>query len=160
MKLSKIFDKILQNAERGSGYLLFAMMVCIVINATGRTLAGWGIPDDVEILSLAYVGVIFLALAPAQRNREHVRVELLVSRLPPKARRISSVFSSCLELFLFVLLVWQSYVALTVALEAGEDFGIIISVPTAPARVVLLVGLVLMIVQVARDLVSNLKGEG
>lgn len=153
----KNFDKILYIAEWSSGILLFGMMLLIIVNAGGRTLIGTGIPDDVEILSLIYVGVIFLALAPVHKYKEHVRVELLVSRLPIKARRVVLLFSLSVELFLFLLLTWQSYVALVVALRSGEDFGIIISVPTFPARFALLLGCILMVLQITRELISSVK---
>ena len=153
----KFFDKLLYIAEWISGILLFAMMLLIIVNAGGRTLIGTGIPDDVEILSLIYVGVIFLALAPVHKYNEHIRVEFLVSRLPLKLRRALLLFSLTLELFFFMLITLQSYVALVVAFQSREDFGIIISVPTFPARFVLLLGCILMIFQIIKKLISNVK---
>lgn len=155
----KSFNKILHMAEWSSGILLFGMMLLITVNAGGRTLVGIGIPDDVEILSLIYVGVIFLALAPVHKYKEHVRVELLVSRLPIKVRRVALFFSLCVELFLFLLLTWQSYIAFVVALESREDFGIVISVPTFPARFALLLGCVLMVLQIVRELISTTRAR-
>lgn len=159
MKTYNKYDKILYVAEWISGALLLGMMLLIVANAGGRTLIGSGIPDDVEILSLMYVGVIFLALAPVHMYKEHVRVELLISRLPTKVRRIVTVFSLSLELFLFIVLTWQSYIALIVSIQSREDFGIIISVPTFPARFALLLGCILMVLQIMRELISTLDGN-
>jgi len=67
--------------------LLLGLFVLLVILAqvVGRFL-GFVVPSALELAGFATAGLIFLGLGPTFRAGGHIRVELLLRRLPPKAR--------------------------------------------------------------------------
>ncbi|GLV48792.1 membrane protein [Thermus sp. LT1-2-5] len=67
---------------------LMALFILLVILAqvVGRLL-GFVVPSALELAGFATAGLIFLGLAPTLRAGGHIRVGLLLRRLPPGPQR-------------------------------------------------------------------------
>lgn len=88
----------------GSALALAAMMLLIVAEVVFRYLLGsplgWTLGFVEDYLMVAF---FFLAISYTFRVGGHVSIDLLVRRLPPKARRILAVVGNVLSLAFFAL---------------------------------------------------------
>lgn len=100
-------NRCLINTEKGLIYgasvIALGMMILTVIEITSRKLIGYSMEGVFEGVELMVVSVVYLGLAHAQYMGKHVRVEILITRLPFRARRAFDVFTMLLALIFFGL---------------------------------------------------------
>lgn len=100
-------NRCLINTEKGLLYgaslIALGMMTLTVIEITSRKLIGSSMEGVFEGVELMVVSVVYLGLAHAQYMGKHVRVEILITRLPFRARRAFDVFTMLLALIFFGL---------------------------------------------------------
>jgi len=85
------------------------MMASTVIDVVGAKVFKWPLPVGTEAVYLFQVIAIAAAIAFAQIDGRHIRVELFVDKLPRRARAFFHGLASLLGLVLFVILIWESY---------------------------------------------------
>ncbi|GAB5602207.1 TRAP transporter small permease [Thermus sp. FJN-A] len=93
---------------------LFILLV-ILAQVAGRYL-GFVVPSALEMAGFATAGLIFLGLAPTLRAGGHIRVGLLLRRLPPGPRRVAEALSLGLGLLTAL------YAGLQAWLRVGETY--------------------------------------
>ena len=112
-KLDNI-SKVIQKATRLLCYigmfLLVPMMLITAGDVIGRSLWSKPIPGTVELSSYMLAVFILLGVAYTHQVKGHVRVSMLVSRLPERAELILDVFTTLLSLFIIAILAWQGWV--------------------------------------------------
>ena len=91
-------------------FLILPLMLLTTVDVIGRAAWDRPIPGIVELSSYALDVFILLGLAYTQQVKGHVRVSMLTSRLPPRARLFLEIFVTFLSLFIIVLLAWQGFV--------------------------------------------------
>ncbi len=96
---------ILKNLDAYFAGLMFAVtMILVVVNVFTRYLLNFIIPWSEEVATSCFVYTVFIGAAWCLRTRQHVGVDLLVDRLPEKAREIVHLLTD------IVILVTNSYV--------------------------------------------------
>ncbi len=85
---------------------LLITMVMVVLNVGGRGLFGSPILAAVEIVGLAGVFLISFAIGFTEKERSHIVVRMMVSRLPKRLRLFFTIFTFFLSLATVALLVW------------------------------------------------------
>ncbi len=100
-----LVKRILKNLDAYFAGLMFAVtMVLVVINVFTRYLFNFIIPWSEEVATSCFVYTVFIGAAWCLRTRQHVGVDLLVDRLPEKAREIVHLLTDV------IILVLNSYV--------------------------------------------------
>jgi TRAP-type C4-dicarboxylate transport system permease small subunit len=98
-----------------AGAALVAIATCVLIQICARLL-GLVVPWTAEFAGYAMAACSFLALASTFNTGGHIRVDLLLARLPDRARHTAEIL--CLVLaniiigyfaWFIVLMTWQSY---------------------------------------------------
>jgi len=89
---------------------LLITMVMVVLNVGGRGLFASPILAAVEIVGLAGVFLISFAIGFTEKERSHIVVRMLVSRLPKRLRLLFSIFTFLLSVVAIALLVWGGFV--------------------------------------------------
>lgn len=89
--LQKIYD--LCGAIAGGLILCICLLISaqIILNAFGRFAPGWlpsTIPSYADFSGFMLAGATFLALAHTLRAGGHIRVNLVTTRLPPRAQTV------------------------------------------------------------------------
>jgi len=106
----------------------------------------------VSTYSLVYI--FFLPLAYAEQLGEHIKVDVLTSRMSSRNRTVLAVVTSALSLFVFVIFAWSS------TLYAQERFdwdtGPPLELPLFPFLVAIPVGLILLSLQIFISLTKNI----
>lgn len=116
------------------------------------------IPGALEATEALMVLGVFLALPYTQARRQHIAVDLVVTRLGPATRRALDIFTLLLTLFAFTLIAWRGWVLAANSVAVREYANGIIPFPVYPAKIALAVGATLMVLQVVLDLVDELRG--
>ena len=156
---ARLFERLTLQLGVLSGFATLAMMVVVVLDVSGRALFNAPIPGANESAELLLVGMIFLGLAAAQRQRQHFAIEIAVQHLPPAAKRWVTLGGWLVSLAIVGLLAWLSAKqAWASMLRAEASYGTI-SFPIWPARMVVAFGLGLLALQLAVDSLRLLRGR-
>ena len=147
----------------GSLGMLASMAICVA-DVIGTNLFDWPVPGTLEFTESTMVLIVFGALAYTQEKRTHIRVEILYALFGPRIQSFLDLMTHFVALVFFVLLAWYSFGELAYSWEISESTMGTIRFPLYPARLLLSAGAVLLIVQLALDVISDFgrmrRGEG
>lgn len=137
----------------------FIMVIITILDVLSRHLLHRPIPGVIELNEVFMVGIVFLGLGMAQKEKSHIRAELFVSRMPPKLRRIFDLFALIFSTCFWVILLTQALPKAWGSYLTGEYREGLIKFPIWPARWALAIGLLIICLQLFRDfyrtIVSN-----
>ena len=138
--------------------VLIMLGTCADILARGNFTTGLrGVVEASEILLVA---AVFLGLGLAQAEGRHVRMTLVISRLSGRTRRVGDVLASAVAVAFFAWLAWASTLrAYDSIINSEYRFGLV-RIPLWPGRVAVVVGLLLLLAQLLRTLVAQVRGKG
>jgi TRAP-type C4-dicarboxylate transport system permease small subunit len=108
----------------------------------------------VEVISLLMVSAAVLAMAMAQRDRRHIRVELLLLRLPQRARLGLEVISLILLLGIFGVMTYQTGMLAWHSFLIKEITVGIIAFPIWVAKLIVPIGLLIWLLQAIEHLME------
>lgn len=113
------------------GVMFMAMMFLGVGDVFGRFLFNHPITGTLEISTALMAGIALLAWAYTQRRRQQIRVDLFISRFPPRTQAIADFAVLFLSLILFAVITQRSAILATVYWQEGRTFQTL-GFPTAP----------------------------
>ncbi len=131
----------------GSTWLTLFLMLLVSTDVLYRAVVGKALLGVYNLSEIVMVGVCFLALAYTQNRRGHVRMELVLERLPRRARGFSEATSLLLSLIVCLLMFYRSVVELQVAIEIRLVAAGIIKWPAWPLKIVVSFGLFLLCIR-------------
>jgi TRAP-type C4-dicarboxylate transport system permease small subunit len=103
-------NRCLINTEKGLVYgaavIVLGMMLLTVSEITSRKLIGYSMEGVFEGIELMLVAIVYFGVAHAQFLGKHVRVEILVTRVPFKLAQTFDAFTMFLALIFFSLAFW------------------------------------------------------
>lgn len=134
-------------------FLLIPMMLLTAGDVIGRAVWSKPIPGTVELSSYMLVFFILLGVAYTQQVKGHVRVSMLVSRLPERVVGILDVFTTLLSLFIIAILAWQGWV---VGIEE-RTVSDMLRVPQLPFRLLVSVAACFLCLELLIDLVGSVE---
>jgi TRAP-type mannitol/chloroaromatic compound transport system permease small subunit len=147
----------------GSIGMLASMAICVA-DVIGTNFFDWPVPGTLEFTESTMVLIVFGALAFTQDKRGHIRVEILYALFGPRVQSFLDMMTHLVALVFFCLLAWYSFGELAYSWEIGEATMGTIRFPLYPARILLSFGAVLLILQLALDVVADFgrmwRGEG
>lgn len=91
------------------GILILGIMLVAVANILGRKLFDLPVPGFVDWMEQAVPIIAFAGIAGCQRIGQHIRMDILVSRLRGRALWLFELLSSILMLLLVLGLLWGSW---------------------------------------------------
>ena len=142
-----------------SGVALLLMMLAGAADVIGTNLdllklPSSPIPAAFEFMATMMVVNVFLAVSLGQARRQHIRVEVLVNRLPRTLQRVADVAQYVLAVAFFGLIAWFAWPAAVHSFNVGEYAPGLINFPIWPARFILAFGATLMSIQCCFDIVG------
>ena len=138
----------------GTVGMISAMLVGVA-DVVGTEFLGRPVLGTLEFTESTMVLVVFGALAYAQERRAHIRVELLYSQVGPRGKSFMEAVTHIVAFIFFALVAWQGYVELLYSWEIKESTMGSVRFPLYPARVLLLVGVALLLLRLAIDIVQD-----
>lgn len=139
----------------GTVGMISAMLVGVA-DVVGTEFLGRPVLGTLEFTESTMVLVVFGALAYAQERRAHIRVELLYSYAGPRGKSFMEAVTHIVAFIFFALVAWQGYVELLYSWEIKESTMGSVRFPLYPARVLLLVGVVLLLLRLAIDIAQDI----
>ena len=107
------FGKLLSLAIRSGTALgaLILLALALVLSADVLTtrILDHPIPGVIKLSEAGLVLLLFLGMAAATRNRGHIRVDILVARLVPRARRFYDAIGYLFAAVFFAVWTWQMW---------------------------------------------------
>lgn len=159
MAFIELIERLLVRLGIISGFATLIIMVIVVIDVSGRAIFNAPFHSGVEISELLLVSLVFLGLASAQQKRQNFAIEILSRYLPPRAQKGLVLIGYVVCLVIVVLLAWPSVNQAISSFNRNEmGFGIV-AFPVWPARILLALGLMLLVVQFAIDILRLATGR-
>lgn len=134
----------------------FFMIIITILDVFSRNLIGQAIVGVFELNEILMVCIVFLGLGIAQKERAHIRAELFVFRLSPRWYRRFEVFAYLMGFLFWTILCIQSTKKAWESFLTGEYKEGLIKFPMWPARWALALGLLILCLQLLKDIYSSL----
>src|SRR5256885_4139719 len=158
--MNRSIDALAVALEKLLGAALIVAVLYNFVNVVGRYVVGWTFisADEVQIYIMVYIA--FLGAAVATWRRLHLRMDVLVHRLPQRVQTVLSVIELGLIIVLAALVLYVSsgYVEQMAGLDArSQNAGIPMWIPHS--AIVLGFGLIALLA-VLQFVQSFRKGDG
>ena len=127
---------------------IFAAILTIVVaaDAAGRYLFNRPIPGSLELTELMMVFIVFLAFAYVDSKDGHVRVDLVISRLPLKVQPYIDCLDSVISFGVMAIIAWRS-VVYSLELWQSGNVSAYWGIPISPFLLVVAFGCLLLCCQ-------------
>ncbi|MCZ7665250.1 MAG: TRAP transporter small permease [Thermoleophilia bacterium] len=151
-----MLDKLSSWLAAGAGVAIGVMMLLMVADAISRKVIGsipGGYNSTVGLLTL----VLFLPQGYAQMKRQHIVVDLVTDRLPPRVQVILAGVGALLGVGVFGVLTWAGAQKAWEATEAGEEWMGATFYPAWPFRWMIPIGLGILTLQLVATAVEEFR---
>ncbi len=91
-------------------FLLIPMMLMTTADVISRGLFNRPLVGVYELSSYLLAGFVLLGIAYTYQVGGHVRIDLLISRLPKSLANIFDIITTLLSIFIVTILIWQGWV--------------------------------------------------
>ncbi len=136
--------------------MLAVMMFITAFDVIGRFAFGHPIKGAQELSAVLLVLVVFLGVAYTAKEKEHVRIELLLMYLKPRVRQALDVFSNLISLILVFGIAYQGIVQMGTQKERFVTTTLL-KMPLWPFALLLALGAMLLCVVIIQDLIESLR---
>jgi TRAP-type C4-dicarboxylate transport system permease small subunit len=156
-----IFEKTVHLISRClnwiAGISVIAIIVIVCINVIGRSVFGMPLKGTVDILSQMGVLVIACAIAYTQVVKGHIRITILLERLPKRASHFINIIMDILGVILFFIITWQSMLYTKGEYEIGE-LTEVLRMPVMPFAAIVSLGCLALTLVLVTDLIRLVSG--
>lgn len=151
--IRKVIQRVTLYLSYGGMFLLIPMMLITSGEVVGRAVWSRPIPGSMELSSYMLAVFILLGIAYTQQAKGHIRVTMLVSRLPERAGLILDVLTTMMSLFIIAVMAWQG---LVVGLEE-RTVSDMLRIPQFPFKLLVAVGGFFLCLELLIDLADGLR---
>jgi TRAP-type C4-dicarboxylate transport system permease small subunit len=155
--MRKALDGVYAACAVAAGIFLVLIGFAIVLQIVGRHL-GFQVPSADDIAGLSMAASLFLGLAPTLRAGRHIRVALVLSRLPLPLRRGEEGVLCLLGTLFFGYFGFHAAQMTVDSFTIGERTGGLLPIPLWIPQTAMSLGLIVMTIALAEDLVRVLRG--
>jgi TRAP-type transport system small permease protein len=104
--LARIYGRVLEGCGLVAALLVFAMTVLIVADVALRNLFNTTLPASVELTEYAMFYAATFAAPWLLRRGQHIRIDVLITRIPPTGGWIMEIVCDLIGLALSLLMSW------------------------------------------------------
>lgn len=157
LALSRLIDRISDRIGHWMYWLILAAVLISAANAVVRKAFNYSSNSFLEIQWYLFSAVFLLCAGYTLKNNEHVRIDIITSRLSAKARAWIDIFGTLFFLLpmatLIMWLSWPVFVDAYTRHEVSTNAGGLI---VWPARLIVPVGFFLLILQALAELIKRM----
>lgn len=155
MRIAKFIQTVNRYLFSLGAVPLVIAAILTVIDVSGRYIR-LPLPGTLEISTLCLALSVALTLAHTQALKGNTDVDVLFNHLPPRAKKVTSVFTSFFCVIIVGLMAWRAWpwVAFSHRTQEWVD---IVGWPFWPFKAVMLLGLFCLFVQFVLDFVESLR---
>ncbi len=164
LRISRLIDWINERVGRSVMWLVLIAVVISAGNALVRKLFNTSSNALLEIQWYLFAAIFMLAAGYTFLRNEHVRIDVLTSRLSARGQNIVDVIGILFFLLpMAVLILWLSWPIVTTSLATGEMSQNPGGLIRWPVKMLLPLGLGLLVLQAVSELIKRiafLSGDG
>ncbi len=164
LRLSRLIDWINERVGRGVMWLVLIAVVISAGNALVRKLFNTSSNALLEIQWYLFAAIFMLAAGYTFLRNEHVRIDILTSRLSPRGQNIVDVIGILFFLLPMAgLILWLSWPIVMNSVASGEMSQNPGGLIRWPVKMLLPLGLALLVLQALSELIKRiafLAGQG
>jgi len=138
-------------------WMLALMMFLTFTDVLLRYLFNSPVPGATELIEFMMGIVVTFSVAYTAHKKSHIGVDLVIERLPRKARRLIGCIASFLTLILFVPICWQTFLLIFEEYHSNM-ISAVLYVPIYPFIAMVTVGFVILCLVLLAEFLS-LLGE-
>jgi TRAP-type C4-dicarboxylate transport system permease small subunit len=158
-KVVRFFDRILGFTAFLSGVLLMAITVFISW-AVGMRYLNFNPPVWViQYTEYALLWITFLGAAWLLREKGHIRIDTLISRIPPRIARWLELFNDMVGLAIAIVIFWFGSTNTLDLYSRGIMDVKAVTLPMYALFAIIPLGGLLLLLQFLRDFVDHLVGK-
>ena len=162
---SNVLSRIIHSISRGMGLIaiciLVAMMILTVLDVFLRRVFNSPIPFSIELVEFMMVFTGFLGLAWCAMSESHIRVDLIVSRMPTRAQGIIDSLCYLAGFGICGIIAWRSVME-SLAIRKLHTESSVLGIPIFPFYLVVAAGFAALalaiLISLARSLKEAVKG--
>ena len=155
------FEKMLSLAIRLAVALGTLVLLALALIGTSDVLAtrilDQPIPGVIKLSEAGLVLILFLGLAVATSKRGHIRVDLVVNRLGPRARRFCSAIGYLFTAVFLAVWTCQIWHLAAKSWSIREMATGLLPYPLYPIKFILFLGLLIATIESVRHLVLSIR---
>lgn len=137
--------------------LLFLLMTLIFMNAVMRYVFNSPVTGVIQLIEdYVLVGIVFLLLPIVEYEQEHIKVDILVDRIPSLTRKSIYVLSSVATVIIFGFVI-EGYLLVAYTQWQSNAVSGYWGYPIAPARVLIAFGLTLLCLRIGHNVWRELS---
>jgi C4-dicarboxylate transporter DctQ subunit len=110
MRVSLNFNRIKRGAEKVIDWIAVLFFVIIFFVAMAQIIMRWIFRNPIvwseELIRLMYVWICYIGWTMASRNRTHICITAVISRLPPFGQKVMETVNCVLVILFSVFMVW------------------------------------------------------
>jgi TRAP-type C4-dicarboxylate transport system permease small subunit len=137
------------------GAILFLFVLMVVGDVSGRYLLSKPVPGTQEIGEIVLAFVVFMGWAAVLANRQHIRVLIMVDRLPLRWRAWLEMLALAIGLAMMVPIAKYS-ISFAINSYIMKEVGFTYNVPRYPGKMAFAVGSTLFAIQFLIALLNRL----
>jgi TRAP-type C4-dicarboxylate transport system permease small subunit len=139
-----------------SAVVIGLLMMVVVADVCGRYFFNSPIMGASELACFLMIVIVFPALAWAALTEKHVKVDILVSRFPPRVQAIFSSVTLLIVLGIFVIITWRS----VLESMAVHNVTSLLRLPHAPFYWIMTVGLAVFCLSIVALVIKRVAEAG
>lgn len=152
--LDKVIASVSKYASVAGSFFILAMAVLIVVDVFSRYFFNRPFMVTIELEQFMLGTAVYLSIAWAMINKDHVQVDIFVSRISKDTRLRLELIFTLLALFIFVVIAWQLFIKATEAVQMSEA-GDLTGIPIGWIVAVMIFGSLTMILVLIRDFLKQ-----
>ena len=157
LKVSRAIDALNQRIGGIADWLIFLSVLIAAGNATMRYLLDYSTNGLLEVQWYLFGGAVFLGASYTLKLNEHVRVDIVYSPLPERARLIVDAVGLLVFLIpAMAFFAWLSWPVFARAFESGEMSSNYGGLPQWPILLMLPLGFALLSLQGLSELIKRI----
>ncbi len=155
--LSRAQDRINIGVAASAAVAVLLCMVLGTADVLAARLLNRPLAGTIEATAMLVVLMVFGPLALIQREKSHIRVELVYELLGDRGRAILDVVASALGIVFFVLIGWYGWQNALSSVAIAEAAAGLVRFPIYPAKLILALAVSVLVLQLIRDLWESLR---
>lgn len=157
LRLSRLIDALTERTGHAARWLILAAVLISAGNALMRYAFNWSSNAWLEIQWYLFAAVFLGCAGYALKHNQHVRVDVLSSRLSPRARAGIELFGTLVFLMPMALMVLVlSWPVFTDSMRSGEMSSNANGLPLWPARALVPFGFALLLLQGVSEAIKRI----
>ena len=153
--MSRFFNTVERWANLLGTWLIMFLMILVCSDVIYRTISSKSIIGAIELSQMLMAGIAILTLAYTQKERGHVRMELLMSKLKGRTRQIVEFTAILICLAFSILILIMTSILAKDSIAIMEIVEGISGLPLWPWKTIIPIGFSLLCIRLAIQLIKH-----